>query len=30
LDYRQWANADRQTLNQPNSQHLAPADNPTI
>ncbi|MEQ9357123.1 DUF1997 domain-containing protein [Coleofasciculus chthonoplastes] len=30
LDYRQWANAARQTLNQPNSQHLAPADNPTI
>ncbi|MEQ9234059.1 DUF1997 domain-containing protein [Coleofasciculus sp. E2-BRE-01] len=30
LDYRQWANADRQTLNQSNSQHLAPADNPTI
>ncbi|MEQ8998509.1 MAG: DUF1997 domain-containing protein [Coleofasciculus sp. B1-GNL1-01] len=30
LDYRQWANADRQTLAQPNSQHLAPADNPSI
>ncbi|MEQ9670613.1 DUF1997 domain-containing protein [Coleofasciculus sp. G2-EDA-02] len=30
LDYSQWANADRQTLNQPNSQHLTPVDNPTI
>ncbi|EDX73573.1 hypothetical protein MC7420_3747 [Coleofasciculus chthonoplastes PCC 7420] len=30
LDYRQWANADHQTLAQPKSQQLAPADNPTI
>ena len=30
LDYHQWANAGRQTLKQPNSQHLSPVDNLTI
>jgi len=29
-DYRQWANADRPTLAQSKSQHLAPVDNPSI
>jgi len=30
FDYRQWANADRQTLSQPKSQQLSPVDNPSI
>ncbi|MEQ8382412.1 MAG: DUF1997 domain-containing protein [Coleofasciculus sp. A1-SPW-01] len=30
LDYRQWANADHQTLAQPKSQQLSPVDNPSI